>query len=92
MSPISPSPPKGTILTDEDVNSWDAITLNPTSPDHRWRLYKAPGNGESGIDSDTGSTNNVIGGSVGAGNRIAFSPSPYAGVRVRTGTLNNRIT
>jgi hypothetical protein len=26
LSPISPSPPKGTILTDEDVNPWDAIT------------------------------------------------------------------
>lgn len=52
----------------------------------------ALGNGESGIDCDTGSTNNLIGGSAAVGNRIAFSPAPYAGVRVRTGAVNNRIT
>jgi hypothetical protein len=54
LSPISPSPPKGTILTNEDVNPWDAITLNPTSSGHRKRLYKAPGNGESGVGSGQG--------------------------------------
>jgi hypothetical protein len=52
----------------------------------------ALGNGWTGIDCDTGSLSNVIGGSRGAGNCIAFTAAPYSGVRVRTGALNNRIT
>ena len=43
-----------------------------------------------GIDLDLNSTNNIVGGA--AGNNIAFAPALYAGVRVRTGALNNLIS
>ena len=53
----------------------------------------ALGNTLHGIDADTGSTNNTIGGlTAGAGNRIAFAQSIFAGVRVRTGAFNNLIS
>jgi titin len=53
----------------------------------------ALGNGNHGIDIGANSTNNQIGGTnAGAGNRIAFAPSAYAGVRVRTGAFNNLIS
>jgi titin len=45
------------------------------------------GNGLPGVDCDAGSTNNMVGG-IGVGNRIAFSPAPYSGVRVRSGSTN----
>jgi parallel beta-helix repeat protein len=51
------------------------------------------GNQTIGIDCGVGSTNNVIGGSAGAGNRVAFNGG--AGVWVRSGSTNavgNRIT
>ncbi len=53
----------------------------------------AMGNVFHGIDIDSGSTNNIIGGTnVGAGNSLAFSQSIYAGVRVRAGAFNNLIS
>ena len=52
----------------------------------------ALGNVWHGIDIDVNSTNNTVGGSAaGAGNHIAFAQTIYAGVRVRTGALNNLI-
>jgi titin len=51
------------------------------------------GNVFHGIDIDVDSTNNTVGGSAtGAGNRIAFAQSIYAGVRVRNGAMNNLIS
>ena len=45
-----------------------------------------------GIDLENGSTNNMVGGTgANAGNIFAFAPSPYGGVRVRDGALNNAI-
>jgi hypothetical protein len=50
-------------------------------------------NGNHGLDLDVNSTNNTIGGSVtGAGNVLAFAPSGFCGVRVRTGAFNNIIS
>jgi titin len=51
------------------------------------------GNVFHGIDMDVNATNNLIGGSApGAGNRIAFAQTVYAGVRVRAGSVNNLIS
>ena len=53
----------------------------------------ALGNMAHGIDVDVNATNNTVGGpATGAGNRIAFAQTVYAGVRVRTGALNNLIS
>ena len=53
----------------------------------------ALGNTWHGIDIDVNSVNNTVGGSAaGAGNRIAFAQTVYAGVRVRTGAFNNLIS
>ncbi len=53
----------------------------------------ALGNAAHGIDLDVNATNNTVGGAAaGAGNRIAFAQTDYAGVRVRTGALNNLIS
>jgi len=53
----------------------------------------ALGNAAHGIDLDVNATNNTVGGAAaGAGNRIAFAQTNYAGVRVRTGALNNLIS
>ena len=48
-------------------------------------------NGRAGIDCDIGAHNNTIGGPAGAGNVIAFAPSPYAGVRIRDGATNTAV-
>ena len=53
----------------------------------------ALGNVFHGIDIDANATNNIIGGTVaGAGNRIAYAQTIYAGVRVRDGSMNNSIS
>jgi titin len=50
-------------------------------------------NGNHGLDLDVNSTNNTIGGAAaGAGNVLAFAPSGFCGVRVRTGAFNNLIS
>src|SRR5207302_8549475 len=53
------------------------------------------GNTFHNVECEVGANNNTIGGSAGAGNRIAFAqtagPNPYAGVRIRTGSTNNAI-
>jgi hypothetical protein len=49
------------------------------------------GNYWSGVSCNAGSTNNLIGGGVGAGNVIAFSGPGTPGVWIQTGALNNRI-
>ncbi|PYJ08554.1 MAG: hypothetical protein DME25_01235 [Verrucomicrobia bacterium] len=49
------------------------------------------GNSTHAVECEAGATNNAIGGAAGAGNRIAFSPSGFAGVRVRDGSLKNSI-
>jgi len=43
------------------------------------------------IELEVGANNNTIGGVSGGGNRIAHSQGVYSGVRVREGSLNNRI-
>jgi titin len=53
----------------------------------------ALGNMFHGIDLDVNSASNTVGGSAaGAGNRIAFAKTVYAGVRVRNGSVNNLIS
>jgi hypothetical protein len=53
----------------------------------------ALGNMFHGIDLDVNSASNTVGGSAtGAGNRIAFAKTIYAGVRVRNGSVNNLIS
>jgi titin len=49
------------------------------------------GNVFHGVELEVGANNNTIGGSVGAGNRIAFSQGLTAGVRIRDGSTNNAI-
>ncbi|MGO8678775.1 MAG: beta strand repeat-containing protein [Limisphaerales bacterium] len=50
------------------------------------------GNVEFGVLCEVGANHNVIGGTgPGAGNRIGYSVSPYAGMRVRNGAANNAI-
>ncbi len=50
-------------------------------------------NDEHGVDLQSGSSNNVIGGTAaGAGNRFAYAQGVYCGVRVRTGAANNLIS
>jgi parallel beta-helix repeat protein len=85
---ISANSNRGIWLTN---SSWNMIQGNfiGTQADGT----NALGNVWHGIDIDVNSTNNTIGGAaVGAGNRIAFAQSGYAGVRVRTGALNNLIS
>jgi hypothetical protein len=51
------------------------------------------GNVFHGIDLDVNSTNNMVGGTAaGAGNRIAFAKTIFAGVRVRNGSVNDLIS
>ena len=73
-------------------SSWNTIQCNfiGTQADGVSPL----GNTLHGIDLDTGSTNNTIGGpAVEAGNHIAFTQTAlYSGLRVRTGSLNNLIS
>ncbi len=50
------------------------------------------GNRFHGIECGAGSDNNLIGGEQdGAGNRLAFAETVYAGVRIRTNAVNNAI-
>jgi titin len=49
------------------------------------------GNRFHSIECELGASNNSIGGPAGAGNRIGFSGTIYAGVRVRDGSINNLI-
>jgi hypothetical protein len=49
------------------------------------------GNTFHDVEFENGCANNMLGGSTGAGNVIAFAPPGYAGVRLRTGTTNNAI-
>ena len=49
------------------------------------------GNTFHGVECEVGACNNTIGGSGGAGNRIAFAQTVYAGVRIRDGSTNNAI-
>jgi len=51
----------------------------------------ALGNGVHAVELEVGSSHNTIGGGAGAGNRIAFSPNGFAGVRIRDGSTNNGI-
>lgn len=53
----------------------------------------AMGNVFHNVELEANANNNVIGGSVaGAGNRIAFAQTIYAGARVRVGSVNNLIS
>jgi parallel beta-helix repeat protein len=49
------------------------------------------GNTYHGVECEAGACNNMIGGNGGAGNRIAFAQTVYAGVRIRIGSTNNAI-
>lgn len=53
----------------------------------------ALGNTFHALEIEAGANNNTIGGSAGAdaANRIGFSPTGYAGVRVRIGSMGNAI-
>ncbi len=51
----------------------------------------ALGNGFHAVECEVGANNNSIGAAGGVGNRIAFSPGVYCGVRVRDGSTNNAI-
>ena len=49
------------------------------------------GNTYHGVECEAGANNNVIGGTGGAGNQIAFAQTVYAGVRIRDGATNDAI-
>ncbi len=49
------------------------------------------GNRYHAVECEAGASNSTIGGSSGAGNRIGFSQTVYAGVRIRDGSTNNLI-
>ncbi len=49
------------------------------------------GNVFHAVELEAGANNNTIGGTGGAGNRIAFSKTIYAGVRIRDGSTNNLV-
>jgi len=51
----------------------------------------ALGNVFHNVECEAGANNNTVGGTAGAGNRIAFAQSVYAGVRIRNGSTNNAI-
>jgi titin len=85
---ISANSNRGVWLTN---SSWNVIQGNfiGTQADGTNSL----GNVWHGIDLDANSTNNTVGGvAAGAGNRIAFAQTVYAGVRVRTGAFNDLIS
>jgi len=74
-----------------DAASWNVIQGNfiGTKVDGT----NALSNGGHNIELQVNATNNTIGGmAAGAGNHIAFAQNGYAGVRVRTGSLNNLIS
>lgn len=48
-------------------------------------------NGFFGIEFEINASNNTVGGTPDIANVIAFSPAPYAGVRVRDGSIRNAI-
>jgi titin len=86
----------GIYLTDA---SWNVIQGNYIGT--RADGTNALGNVRHNVDFDVNATNNTIGGSTsGSANHIAFAktslfngvPTPYDGVRVRNGALNNLIS
>jgi hypothetical protein len=70
-------------------SSWNIIQGNAigTTADG---LLPLP-NGFFGIEFELKASNNKVGGSPETANQIAYSPAPYAGVRVRDGSINNSI-
>jgi len=48
-------------------------------------------NNSHSVEFEVNSSNNTLGGTHEKANLIAFSPAPYAGVRVRDGSINNCI-
>jgi len=50
------------------------------------------GNRYHAVECEAGANNTTIGGAAGAGNRIGFSKTIYAGVRLRDGSTNNLIS
>jgi len=94
------APGAGNLISGSDYG-YDGIYLTNAS----WNVIqgnfigtKADGtnalsNGGHNIELQVNATNNTIGGTAaGAGNHIAFAQNGYAGVRVRTGSLNNLIS
>jgi titin len=87
---ISANHTRGIWLTNA---SWNSVQGNliGTKADG----VSALGNTFHNVECEVGANNNMIGGPGGAGNRIAFAqtagPNPYAGVRIRTGSINNAI-
>ena len=83
---ISGNQTRGIWLTNA---SWNLIQGNfiGTAADG----FAALGNAFHGVDCDAGARNNSIGGAGGAGNKIAFAQTIYAGVRIRDGATNDAI-
>lgn len=50
------------------------------------------GNAFHNVEIESGSSNNLIGGAAEAGNWIAFAQGIFAGLRIRNGSANNRIS
>jgi len=53
--------------------------------------FSGLGNVFHSVECEAGSCNTTIGGTGSAGNRIAFTQTIYAGVRIRSGSTNNAI-
>ena len=70
-------------------SSWNVIQGNliGTSADGTLPLP----NGFFGIEFEVNASNNRVGGSPETANLIAFSPPPYAGVRIRDGSIDNGV-
>ncbi len=83
---ISANNTRGIFLTNA---SWNVIQGNLIGTKNDG--LTALGNGVHAVELEVGSSHNTIGGGAGAGNRIAFSPNGFAGVRIRDGSTNNGI-
>lgn len=84
---VSANHTRGIFLADA---SWNVIQANLIGLDANG--ISPLGNTYHGIECEVGATNNLIGGLVDAPNRIAFAQTVYAGVRIRVGSVNNRIS
>lgn len=83
---ISANNTRGIFLTDSPANVIQGNFIG-TKADGISGL----GNVYHGIECEAGANNTIIGGGAGAGNRIGFSQTVYAGVRIRAGSTGNSI-
>ncbi len=84
---VSGNRTRGLLFTN---SSWNVIQGNVVGM--AGNRLQALRNGSHGVEFEANSSHNTVGGSPETANVIAFSPAPYAGVRVRDGSTNNIIS